>query len=136
MKMKNEKEWSSCAGRSARNAKKDMKNLNTYLKSAKFKDLEKYNFKIFGSVEKNFFLLHFSSSFLNFFQKIFTWYYPTHDYLFNEHKNTIQFKLYQKLSTFVILLSANLKNTLGYSFNWFYDTWGLRVFWPCTDTVC
>ena len=52
--------------------KQDMKNLNTYLKSAKFKASEKYRLEYFGQVEKIFifFLLGFSSSFLNYL-KIF-----------------------------------------------------------------
>ena len=48
--------------------KKDMKNLNTYLKSAAFKVLEKYRIKVFRQVEKIFiffffiFHLHFQIS--------------------------------------------------------------------------
>ena len=44
-------------------SKKDMKNLNTYLKSAKFKVSEKYKLKYFSQVEKIFifffFIFHF-----------------------------------------------------------------------------
>ena len=47
--------------------KKDMKNLNPYLKSGKFKVSEKCKLKNFKQVKKNlnFFLLHFSFSFSN-----------------------------------------------------------------------
>ena len=44
-------------------SKKEMKNLNTYLKSTRFKVSEKYKMKYFGRVEK---VLIFSSSFFIF----------------------------------------------------------------------
>ena len=40
-------------------SKKNIKNLNTYLKSAKFKVSEKYQLKYFSQLEKIFIFLHF-----------------------------------------------------------------------------
>ena len=49
--------------------KQYMKNLNTYLKSAKFKVSKKYNWKYFGQVEKIFI---FSSSFSKFLKNFYS----------------------------------------------------------------
>ena len=63
-------------------SKKGMKNMNTYLKSVKLKDSEKYEMKCFGQVEKIFFVFHFhfSISLKNFKALNFS----TQNYLFNE----------------------------------------------------
>ena len=66
-------------------SKKDMKNLNTYSKSAKFKNSEKYELKYFSQVEKSsFFLLHFSFSFSSFLKIFDVLYSSTQNYLLNE----------------------------------------------------
>ena len=67
-------------------SKKDIKNLNTYLKSAKFKVSEKFKLKFFKQVEKNlhFFLLHFSFSFSNSSKTFISLYSSAQNYLFNE----------------------------------------------------
>ena len=62
-----------------------MKNLNTYLKSEKFKVSEKYSLKYFGQVEKSsFFQLHFSSSFSNSLNIFIAFNSFTQNYLFNK----------------------------------------------------
>ena len=61
---KNRQNWPISEGCSIW-SKKDMKNLNTYLKSAKFQVSEKYKLKYFSQVEKIFiflfFIFHFHS---------------------------------------------------------------------------
>ena len=58
-----------------------MKNLNTYLKSAKFKVSEKYNLKYFGQVEKIFIFFIFVFEFFENFKALNS---STQNYLFNE----------------------------------------------------
>ena len=62
-------------------SKQDMKNLKTYLKSAKLKVSEKYNLEYLGQVENSSF---FSSSFSNSLKFFIAFNYSTQNYPFNE----------------------------------------------------